>query len=385
MMHRSFFVCVLVMVVPYIVVTYHMTRVRDEPQLDAYYATIASAQKVLDSLNKTEDLVIGLSQGIPTTNLAIFAGSLRAYSKARLVIFIDSVDDELRSLARARRIEFVKFGAQRYHPSSFRWPLIYEYLSAHRFRGVLMADVRDTAFQSDPFALLDGTFQAYHGVESRTIGECGWNGGWIRDCFGDKKLRALAQKPIICSGVSLGDYDVALQYAKQMSAIISHKDFANCERNGVDQGVHNVLIHEGRVKARVISQRDSLVANLQARVALVKGDKVVRAKDNKQVAVVHQYDRFPDLAKYYVDKYAPQTSNHCANYDIQPNVDLFKGKCDLTVTTGAANSDCCKACNSNSKCKAWTLAGSLCYLKVCDKAVTNVRMQGAVSAFKKLR
>lgn len=373
-----FLMCAVVMVVPYMLLSYHMTR--EEPNLDGYYATIASAERVLNSLNKT-DLVIGLASGIPVTNLAIFAGSLRAVSNARLVIFIDSVDDEIRALARRRNIEFILCGTHNFHPSTFRWPLIAEYLAQHRFRGVLFADVRDTAFQADPFRLLDGTFQTFQGV-SKKIGECGWNGGWIRDCFGEKKLRSVAQKPILCSGVSLADYDLALNYAQSMTRVIQQKNFKNCERNGVDQGVHNVLVHDGRVQARVIPQTDALIANLQARIANVKNNLVYRAKDNQKVAVVHQYDRFPDLAKHYVDTYAPSTSNHCSNYELHPNVDLFKAKCDLTVTTGTANSDCCKACNSNSKCKSWTLAGSLCYLKVCDKAVTNVRMQGAVSAFK---
>lgn len=24
----------------------------------------------------------------------------------------------------------------------------------------------------------------FHGVEHKTIGKCGWNGGWVKDCFG---------------------------------------------------------------------------------------------------------------------------------------------------------------------------------------------------------
>ena len=45
-------------------------------------------------------------------------------------------------------------------------------------------------FQSDPFAIVTSPgFYAFHGIESRTIGECGWNGGWIRDCFGNGMLQ----------------------------------------------------------------------------------------------------------------------------------------------------------------------------------------------------
>ena len=81
--------------------------------------------------------------------------------------------------------------------------------------------------------------------------------------------------------------------------------FVQCERNGVDQGVHNVLIHENQVVgATLVSQRDALVANLQAKVAKVDTGHVVRNLKGEAVAVVHQYDRFPNLAAYYYEKYA---------------------------------------------------------------------------------
>ena len=59
---------------------------------------------------------------------------------------------------------------------------------------VWMIDVRDSYFQADPFSFTpSGTrrqphsppfFFAFTGVETRTIGACGWNGGWVKDCFG---------------------------------------------------------------------------------------------------------------------------------------------------------------------------------------------------------
>ena len=81
--------------------------------------------------------------------------------------------------------------------------------------------------------------------------------------------------------------------------------FVQCERNGVDQGVHNVLIHEKQVlSAKLVSQRDALVANLQAKVAKVDVSHTVRNLKGEAVAVVHQYDRFPNLAGHYYEKYA---------------------------------------------------------------------------------
>jgi hypothetical protein len=53
---------------------------------------------------------------------------------------------------------------------------------------VWLIDVRDSMFQSDPFSILpygESAFHAFKGVESKTISQCGWNGGWVKDCFGN--------------------------------------------------------------------------------------------------------------------------------------------------------------------------------------------------------
>jgi hypothetical protein len=32
-------------------------------------------------------------------------------------------------------------------------------------------------------------FYAFNGVETRTIGQCGWNSGWVKACFGADVLK----------------------------------------------------------------------------------------------------------------------------------------------------------------------------------------------------
>ena len=410
--------------IPYVLLTFHYstthleatTSERKKLDLSAYWSVIHDAQRLLDSLNATEslkpdeakgrNLVVGLAREIPVTNLAVFLNSLRKVSSADVLLFVDEPSKDAEIMALKKNGVDLRFydpesfeppWLRSYHPSSFRWPLIAEALKDLNYDGVLFADVRDTAFQKDPF---DGTisdkFYAVHGVESRTIGQCGWNGGWIKDCFGEKKLRALSNKPILCSGVSLAtSFHVALKYAQQMAAVIAHEDFKKCERNGVDQGVHNVLVHDNMVLgSQIVPQRASRVANLQAKVAIVHNNNVLRASDRTPVAVVHQYDRFPDLAAFYYRTYGlPEqqagdiiggggpATDACAAYEVRPNVDLFKAKCDLTATSGTSVRDCCKSCNRAQNCNGFTLAGSLCYLKTCRTPVTDIRMPGASSGF----
>lgn len=114
----------------------------------------------------------------------------------------------------------------------------------------------------------------------------------MKDCFGSSLLSVIGSKPIICSGVSAGSTAAVLRYTQMMSDIIlsdeSHPStgskwkevvgaakFPTCERNGVDQGVHNVLLHHGVLEEAKISiktwqQSSSPVANMQAKVAILR-------------------------------------------------------------------------------------------------------------------
>ena len=155
--------------------------------------------------------------------------------------------------------------------------------------------------------------------------------------------------------------------------------------------MHNVLMHENEVKhAQIISQRTALVANLQAKVAQVDPrSHQVRNPQGAVVSVVHQYDRFPNLAAFYYETYARSIpgavpdASACASYDVRNDVDAFKGRCDLAVSGGAHPADCCVKCQKMTSCRAWTLAGSQCYLKTCSAFGPLARMPGAVSGVKK--
>jgi hypothetical protein len=119
-------------------------------------------------------------------------------------------------------------------------------------------------------------------------------------------LKHIGSNTIICSGVSVGSIDTVLPYLDQVKSLIEGKTivpyittnhFPTCERNGVDQGLHNVLVYTKQIQnLQIWSQANSPVLNLQAKVARVEGMKVSNMK-GAVVAVVHQYDRYPDLQR----------------------------------------------------------------------------------------
>ena len=372
------------------------------------------------------DVVLGMAMNTDPKNFAVFSATLREVSTADAVIFVNMpIDPRLAEISTKFRITTVGFrmedmGAtvEKYHPSTIRWSLMKRYLDGakNKYGRVWMIDVRDSMFQQDPFKMLPPykpevskpVFLTFKGVESMKIVECGWNGGWVRDCFGTSILDRIGNNYIICSGVSAGTIDAVMPYLDKMAAITmgeqrsdlpKHK-FPQCERNGVDQGTHNVLVHSKLIRGlKVLSQGDGPVANMQARIAKVQpGGQVVNAKGSVY-AVVHQYDRNPTLQKmlfkkhvYWTDTSDPMVewaeTMECRGFKYEKDVDLFKGRCDLAAKGGATGpASCCKMCKSAGTCEAFTYTeAGMCFLKTCglhgSAGGRGSSLGGAISAYR---
>jgi len=220
----------------------------------------------------------------------------------------------------------------------------------------------------------------FNGVEHIIIGDDGWNGPWIKDCFGEGVFQNLFKEKIICSGVSIGAIDDMVLYLNLMSSTMLEPDFALCERNGVDQGVHNVLIQTGRLKTAGVSvfrhdQSSGEVANMQAGIMSVTANFLVRNKNNAVVPVVHQYDRYEKLMNDMFRRYVYWDMNTekagegaCGGYTIKENVEAFKGRCDLDHVgdEGEGVEGCCTRCKNKAGCKGFTHLRKGCWLKSCN-------------------
>ena len=321
-------------------------------------------------------------------------------------------------------------------------------------------DVRDTYFQADPFTFVDiktPSFHVFHGQEAFPISQCGWNSGWIKDCFGTEMVNQVGKNTIICSGVSVGTIDLVLdyllmmsqvvqgkklpassnyleehileQYSEEHNALMKHRksikhQFPTCERNGVDQGLHNVLVYNNAIpKLMKWDQSSGPVANMQAKVARIRkegNDLAVYNRQNQRSLVVHQYDRNPELQQYLFEKYVTwmnvndlkgewESDENCRAYQYEMDKDLYKGKvleclrfiidvvfsncfaivlgkCDLKMRGGATSAvSCCKYCNEAPECSAFTYSSGVCFLKSCTSTnpmSSRESMKGVVSGHK---
>jgi hypothetical protein len=277
-----------------------------------------------------------------------------------------------------------------YHPSTYRWPMIESYITEHlplyANHNVILCDVRDMVFQADPFGIVEvdkpGLY-VFNGVESITIGNDGWNGPWIKDCWGGDIYNNLTGDQIICSGVTIGSSDAIQFYLNSMSEAMLTDRFKQCERNGVDQGVHNVLTQLNSPNyltqvpggIRRFTQSEGLVCNLQAGVMTVGDDYIVRNRKGQVVPVVHQYDRDEKLMNDLFKKYvywdmATQSDGEgsCDGFNLKDNTEAFKGRCDLShdADEGDGVEGCCRICKSKHACRGFTHMRKGCWLKTCS-------------------
>ncbi len=341
-----------------------------------------------------KNVVVGMAKGIAPKPLAIFLRSLRKFSSCDVVLWVDQrsfADAKTRALLKEGEVETVVFDPESltpafmniWHPSSYRWVFIYEFLKQQGpkrgYEGILFADVRDTAFQGDPFEILGagkGFYASSEDLDSpkKDIAGCGWNSGWIKSCYGTSVLNKVGRNPIMCSGMSVSSFKEGLAYAKAMNDKLVSASGRSCERNGVDQGMHNVLVWTGAIdNLHVVTQESGPIANMQSKLVEVTPEKVVKNKKGQVMAVVHQYDRDMSVLRAFQTAYVdwkddPQVA--CARYDLDDTGrDLFAGRCDMGLSGGATSaSDCCRSCEAWKGCQAFAFskADGKCYIKDCQ-------------------
>eukprot|EP00527_Entomoneis_sp_CCMP2396_P006711 CAMPEP_0198147112 /NCGR_PEP_ID=MMETSP1443-20131203/33263_1 /TAXON_ID=186043 /ORGANISM="Entomoneis sp., Strain CCMP2396" /LENGTH=403 /DNA_ID=CAMNT_0043811273 /DNA_START=198 /DNA_END=1406 /DNA_ORIENTATION=+ len=185
---------------------------------------------------------------------------------------------------------------------------------------MLLVDARDTVFQDDPFAHVprntDPTGESgllyFFGesAEASNIGKSAkFNFRWIRSAYGIEIANAVSEKPIICSGATMGE---AIAIETYLRAMVAEADETGTVLVGSDQGFHNRLFYSNklanadRIHAIVVfDQGTGIVNNLAALRSKElpewgngkvmektnSGEYKVNNWDGSISPVVHQFDR----------------------------------------------------------------------------------------------
>ncbi len=181
-----------------------------------------------------------------------------------------------------------------------RYPLYYLYLRkyGHDYTNVMITDVRDVLFQRDPFDFdIGDNLCCFFEEEGKTLRTGGVNADWLRDGFGPHVLDAIGDRQISCAGTTVGSRSAMMEYLERM---IDNTIELKCHTWGIDQGVHNYILHSGLVK------NVKFYENYRGPVLTMhfsKDDKLrfdengyIINEDGSVVHVLHQYDRkTPDI------------------------------------------------------------------------------------------
>jgi len=291
------------------------------------------------------DLAIGVAKGLPLEGIVTFVRSLAHFAPGtHIVLFVDAqppaagtsvqvdgypdipVDPHLDDVPNLRFELFdpAKLPAPwaSYHPSNYRQYLYDEFLRKHaeEYDRILISDIRDAAFQLNPFEAIapnagppldtsasapspepQNALHVFFEDNSMNIGRCGVNSGWIRNCFGGQELRRVSSSPISCSGFLLGRARAVAAYVGVMRQELQSHSY--CQANGIDQGVHNVLVGRGlRGELPQITwvthtneHGPVMTAGYYSGPLELDAEGRLPNQDGKPYAVLHQYDRKPKL------------------------------------------------------------------------------------------
>lgn len=172
--------------------------------------------------------------------------------------------------------------------------------NAAKFDRVFLTDARDVFFQSDPFAWNPppGVHLFLEAATNR-IGTCQYHARWLTSQFGPEAFEQLKNETVSCAGTVFGDIQGILKYLTSMVDLTMQARSLR-ETTG-DQGIHNYLLYQKSLPEFIV--HDNRHGPLMTVGAMKPEDIRLNAQgwvinDDGQVpAVLHQYDRHPEVEK----------------------------------------------------------------------------------------
>jgi hypothetical protein len=253
-----------------------------------------------------QNLILAYCGGYNVEKVAPFVASWRNNVKsARLIVAFTNMTADTMATLRHFGVEFLDI--ESYWPSEYiaitlRFFIWRDYMRQHGnlFSKVMVADIRDVVFQSDPF-LTDLERPVMFASEDKSLrSDPNWNLRWVTELFGQEKVETFADQMASCCGTTLGTSAAMSAYLEDLCTLIETTEF---NRKGVyEQGFHNYLVHSIKPEYGALDADLNLFATLgtipASRIG-VSGDKILL--DSKEVPIVHQWDRHGPLVQLMKD------------------------------------------------------------------------------------
>ncbi len=183
-----------------------------------------------------------------------------------------------------------------YHISSGRYFLYFRYLNRRKekYSAVLLSDVRDVIFQSDPFryATLPGIYCFLD--PTVRLGDEPVNARWTVNLFGEGYYQARRGRRIFCSGTILGDYESIIDLLNQLCVVLIQALPSAVGQIGDDQAAYNHLLWENRIANAINCENCEnavmTLKNAAMESCVFDGNGALLNLDGSPAPVLHQYD-----------------------------------------------------------------------------------------------
>jgi hypothetical protein len=164
---------------------------------------------------------------------------------------------------------------------------------------VLLADVRDVIFQSDPFDHVSSG--RYTGDEILKVKDCHSNAVWIKAAYGEDTYTKLADRVSVCSGVSVGTLASMRDYLDAFcgETLRVMQDKCLDSLPVWDQAFHIKLLLLDGFPFQTVPWNGFVATVAQAGSAHLRVNAAGLVEVDGQVpAVLHQYDRHPPIQEH---------------------------------------------------------------------------------------
>ena len=172
---------------------------------------------------------------------------------------------------------------------------------------LMLCDARDVVLQRDPFT--DCHHQLITGEEGETIAQSPMNRGWLTKAYSKTLALELDPYQALCAGVLIGAKSQVTAYLD----CFCDSTLAIMNRQGTsllpnwDQGIHNKILRIDQPAELACTPVDGLISTLGCvrpyRIKVNSEGLIV--VNGKIPAVIHQYDRHPDLVEHLQHVYQP--------------------------------------------------------------------------------
>lgn len=249
------------------------------------------------------DMVLGYATGYGVPQVEAFVRSLRAVFHGHVALVVDDRPDLIAFLT-AHGIEALhpeaEEGVWTPHPVVARFSAYARILNQRpEVRNVVITDVRDVIFQSDPFAEPVSELEFFVENEAASLSSHAFNMKHMRAMVGDGLVRAIQDRACVCVGVVVGPREAVQRFSRMILMMCAIPRSRVGGAFGADQAACNLLAHLGLLGGEVrgnYSRVATIGLTPGERMGLVDGGIV--NPDASLSPIVHQYDRIPHLAAF---------------------------------------------------------------------------------------